>query len=240
VKVAEKVPVPEVVIEAGFVVTLDPANVIVTAEFSIKFEPVTVTVVPRGPVVGFRVIEGVAIVKIAEPEFVDASVATTVFAPGVDEGTLKVAEKVPVPEVVIEAGLVVTADPANVTVTAELGKKFEPVKMTDVPTRPVAGDSESVGVFTVHIAVAECVAESVAITVLAPDMEVGTLNVHVNEPVMSVCTKTGVVVTLVPWKVMVIVEEAAKPWPDAETLDPMRPLTGFKVKEALTVNVAVA
>ena len=199
-----------------------------------KFDPDTVTKVATGPLFGERLIERVVTVKVAEPKFVATSVAVTVGAPE-EAGTLNVAEKAPVPEVVMEAGFVVNVFPPNVTVTAEFGVKFEPVIVTDLPTGPVAGDSDNVGVLTVKVADEECVAASVAVTVLAPPGEEGTLNEQVNDPAVSVCTKAGVVVTVGTPKVMIMVEEAEKPWPVAATVLPMSPVTGFKVTEALTV-----
>jgi len=204
-----------------------------------KFDPDTVTEVVTGPLFGESVIERVVTVKVAEPEFVATSVAVTAGAPE-EAGTLNVAEKVPVPEVVMEAGFVVNVFPPNVTVTAEFGVKFEPVMVTGLPTGPVAGDNDNVGTLTVKVADEECVAASVAVTVLAPPEEEGTLNEQVNDPEVSVCTKAGVVITVGTPKVNVMVEEAAKPWPDAETIVPISPLTGFRANEVLTVNVAKA
>jgi len=194
-----------------------------------------VTEVATGPLFGDNAIEGVVTVKVAVPEFVAASVAITALPPVVETGTAKVAEKVPVPEAVMETGFVVNAFPPNVTVTAEFGAKFEPVIVTDVPTGPVVGFNVSVGAVTVKVAVAVWAEASVAATVLAPPVEVGTANVQVNVPEVPVCIGVGLVVTDTPLKVIVTVEEAAKPWPDAVTVVPMSPVTGFKVNDALTV-----
>jgi hypothetical protein len=150
-----------------------------------KFDPDTVTEAVTGPLFGDRVIERVVTVKVAEPEFVAASVAVTVGEPE-EVGTVNVAENVPVPEVVMVAGFVVKGFPPNVTVTAEFGVKFEPVTVTDLPTGPVAGANVKEGVLTVKVADAVCVAASVAATVLAPLGEVGTVNEQVNDPEVSV------------------------------------------------------
>jgi len=60
-----------------------------------------------------------------------ASVAVTVLPPGEPEGTVKDAENDPAPETMIGDGEVATEVPANVSVTVELGKKFEPDNVTD-------------------------------------------------------------------------------------------------------------
>ena len=60
-------PEPDEVTVAGTVVCVTPLNFIVIVEDGMKFEPVTVTVVPTGPEVGLREIEEVVTVKVAEP-----------------------------------------------------------------------------------------------------------------------------------------------------------------------------
>lgn len=78
----------------------------------------TVTEVPVGPEVGFKVIDGEEVtvkvaLAVAEPLF-----ALTEAGPEVDaEGTVNAAEKVPVEVVVTVAGLVVTSVPLNAIVT---------------------------------------------------------------------------------------------------------------------------
>ncbi len=73
--------------------------------------PVTVTVVPAGPLVGLRVIDDVVTVKVAVGELVP-SVAKTVWDPAVEDGTVKVAENEPEDEVVTVVGLVVIVVPS--------------------------------------------------------------------------------------------------------------------------------
>lgn len=75
IKVAENKPVPEAVIEDGFVVTAFPANLTVMGELGVKLEPVIVTEVPDGPLVGLSEIDEAVTVKVAEAERVWASVA---------------------------------------------------------------------------------------------------------------------------------------------------------------------
>jgi hypothetical protein len=53
--------------------------------------------------------------------------------------------------VLIEEGVVVTGEPANETVTAEPAENPEPVTVTMVPTMPLDGESDMIGV-TVKVA----------------------------------------------------------------------------------------
>jgi len=76
---------------------------------------------------------------------------------------------------------------------------------------------------------------------LPPVVEDGTLNDAVNDPELLVVTVDGEVVTGLLLNRTVIVEDAEKPWPIIVTLEPIRPLVGLTLIEAvLTVNVAVA
>ena len=77
-KVAEKDP-PEVVTIAGGTVTCTtPSYVTWIADVPAKLDPVTVTVVPPGPEIGFNVILGLTTVNRAVAVFAEASVALTV------------------------------------------------------------------------------------------------------------------------------------------------------------------
>ena len=102
-----------------------PLNVIVPIVVRTENpEPVTVTVVPTAPEVGDKVIAGFVTVKVAEPVFELASVAVTALAPEeVEEGTTKVAVKVPVADVVTVAGTVVSVVPASFIVIVEEAAK---------------------------------------------------------------------------------------------------------------------
>ena len=117
------VPVAEVVWAVQvWVAGVAPLNVIVPIVVRTENpEPVTVTVTPAGPWTGDRVIVGVVTVNVADALFELASVAVTVLAPAVDEGTTKVAVKAPVASVVTVAGTVVTVAPLNFVVTVERG-----------------------------------------------------------------------------------------------------------------------
>ena len=66
------------------------------------------------------------------------------------------------------------------------------------------------------------------------------MKVQLNEPEEEVVTVVGEVVIVAPLKVIVIVEEAAKPVPDTLTLVAVGPLVGDNVIDVVTVNVAVA
>jgi hypothetical protein len=64
--------------------------------------PVTVTVMPFGPWVGLNVIVGVVMVNVAVAVSDPTSlpVATTLYGPAAIDGTVKVHENVPIPDVV--------------------------------------------------------------------------------------------------------------------------------------------
>ena len=102
-----------------------PPNVIVPIVVRTENpEPVTVTVVPTAPEVGDRAIAGFVTVKVAVPVSELASVAVTDLAPEeVEDGTTKVAVKVPVADVVTVAGTVVIVVPASFIVILELAAK---------------------------------------------------------------------------------------------------------------------
>ena len=78
-----KLPVEELVMVVGVVAIPAPSYVIVIPEFGAKFFPVTVTVVPAGPLDGFSDIVatgagGTVTVNDADAELNEASVALTV------------------------------------------------------------------------------------------------------------------------------------------------------------------
>jgi len=121
-----KPPTAEVVTEVQVCVAgVAPLNVIVPIVVRTENPvPVTVTVVPTGPVLGDRVIAGVVTVNVAVPVSELASVAVTALAPEeVEDGTTKVHVKVPVEDVVTVAGTVVIVVPASFIVILELAAK---------------------------------------------------------------------------------------------------------------------
>jgi hypothetical protein len=137
--VAVKPPAAEVVTVAGTVVTAAPLKTIVMVEEGAKLKPLTLTVAPTAPWVGDRVIVGVTTMKVADAVFELASVAVTVLAPAVEEGTTKVAVKAPKADVVTVAGMVVTVAPLNFIVIVEEEARPAPVTVTVVPTGPEVG-----------------------------------------------------------------------------------------------------
>jgi len=141
--VAVKAPEASVVTVAGMVVCVAPLNFIVMAEKGAKPAPVAVTVAPTAPCIGLRAIDevGMAVVtvNVAVAVFALASVAVTVRGPVGEEGTLKVAVKVPAAEVVTIAGMVVTFAPLNSIATFVRGAKLAPVTVSAVPTGPAIG-----------------------------------------------------------------------------------------------------
>jgi hypothetical protein len=138
VNVHVKVPVAEVVfVVQVWVAGVAPLNVIVPIVVRTENPvPVTVTVVPTGPVLGDRVIAGVVTVKVADALFELASVALTVLPPAVEVGTTKVAVKPPAAVVVIVTGTVATVAALNVIVMVEEAAKLEPVTVTVTPAGP--------------------------------------------------------------------------------------------------------
>jgi hypothetical protein len=149
-----KAPVAEIVTPVQVCVAgVAPLNVIVPIVVgeTENPEPVTVTEVPTAPEVGDRVIAGMVTVKVADAVFELASVALTVLAPAVEEGTTKVAVKPPAADEVTVAGTVVTVAPLNVIVMVEVAAKLAPVTVTVVPIGPWVGDRVIVGV-TLNVA----------------------------------------------------------------------------------------
>ena len=73
-------------------------------------------------------------------------VAETIPIPGVELGTVKLAEKSPLVSVVTVAGIVVTGLPAKVMITLEIGSKLMHVTITKVLTSPDVGLSVMSGV----------------------------------------------------------------------------------------------
>jgi hypothetical protein len=94
-------------------------------------------------------------------------------------------------------------------------------------------------VFTVKVAVGELV-PSVARTVCAPAVDVGTVKEQLNPPLASEVTEDGDVACVAPSYSIVIVEEAAKPFPVIVTVVPMPPLVGLSVIDEVTVKVPEA
>lgn len=84
---AENDPTLEAVTVAGVVWTCEGPNVTTIMEEGTKFDPDTVTVVPIGPLVGDRDIDGVVTVKRAFAESLLSSMAVTMWPPEPEAGT---------------------------------------------------------------------------------------------------------------------------------------------------------
>jgi hypothetical protein len=226
VKVMVNAPVPEEVV----VVMVVASNFVVMVEEDRKFEPVTVTKVPSGPLLGFRVIKEGVTVKAAEAELPPESVPTTGLAPADETGTLKRApENEPVASVLV-VPVSVTGLPANVAVIVEDAAKPVPDTVTEVPVDPMIG-FRVIDAVTVKVADPELSIASVAVTVWEPAVEAGTANMTLTVPVPEV-----VVVMVVASNFIVTVELAAKPEPVTVTVAPTRPEVGFKAIIGVTVR----
>jgi len=145
VNVHVKVPVEEVVWEVQLCpLGVTPLNVIVPIVVRTENpEPVTVTEVPCGPLVGDRMIVGVVTVKVAEAlsaGTVPTSLPdmTTVYGPDTIDGTVNVHVKVPVAVVVWEVQVCpLGVAPLNVMVPIVVRMENpEPLTVTEVPTGP--------------------------------------------------------------------------------------------------------
>jgi hypothetical protein len=131
-KVAEKLPVAFAVTVEGFVVVGFPSKLMVMVELEIKFDPVTVTDVPTGPLAGLTVMLEVVTVKVAEAVLKLVSTMVTVLLPAVEPvGTVNVTPGgiLPDPSVVV-GPLRVTRKPLKVTKSGELAAKPLPETVT--------------------------------------------------------------------------------------------------------------
>ncbi len=155
----------------------------------------------------------------------------TVCAPKVDAGTLKVAVNNPL----LSVATVATVNEPNVMVTVELAVKPVPETVTRELTAPDVGLRVIPGT-TAKVDEAKCEKASVAVTVCAPFVETGTVNVTVKPPVAPVLE----VPMLFESNFTVIVEDAEKPNPVMLNEEPDCPLVGVRVIDATTVNVALA
>ena len=168
-----KAPEELVVTVPGLVVLVDPSNFIVILDVAAKLEPVTVTVTPAGPDVGFNVIEAATLtVKVAEAVLVP-SVTLTVCEPDeAPDGTVNV---VPVGIAPTEVDVPVqTVVVSNFAVKAVDAAKFDPDRPSDDPAAPDVG-FKVIDVGTLALKVAVTVAAPV--TVIVVDAEVELANV---------------------------------------------------------------
>jgi len=135
-------------------VTAIPSNASVTCEDEPNPDPVTVTLLPRSPLVGERGEIVQAVTVYAAPSLCPekASVATTVVAPpGAPPGMAMVHTNPPAPVGVMvdpdnvpelhDDGVTATAPTDSVTVDPDAVENAEPVTVTVLPTRPLAGET---------------------------------------------------------------------------------------------------
>jgi hypothetical protein len=142
------------------------AQVPVIAEVAAKPWPVTVTVVPTGPLEGdSEIVEMTVNEALALLE--EASLAATVWAPMTAGGTVKVQVNAPALEVVIEPCVQVTVAVSKVSVMLEDPAKPVPLTVTELPTAPLAAERLIDGT-TLNVAAAEFVEASVPVTVWLP------------------------------------------------------------------------
>jgi len=123
-----------------------------------KLVPETVTRELTAPEVGLRLIPG-ATVKVAEPEWENASVAVKLCGPIVETGTVKPVLNAPVLPVLAVPMLV----PSNVIVVDDDPEKPDPVTVNEEPDGPLAG-LRVIEAMTVKVVVAVCEARSVTVT----------------------------------------------------------------------------
>jgi hypothetical protein len=216
-----------------------PSNAI---DVGLTAHPLTVPVFVGTPlatdIVIFSVTEAMT-VSWVDPVLPRASTAITVWAPIVEVGTAKVALKVPVEEDVTVVGEVVWATPSYLIVIVEEAAKPVPETVTVPPTMVLVG-LRVTDALTVYVAEPVWADTSVAVTVWAPFVEMGTENVALKEPMVDEATVVGDVVCVVPSYFMVMVEDGANPVPDTVTVVATVPPVGPRVIAAVTENVAVA
>lgn len=157
-------------------------------------------------------------------------------------GIVIVAENVPEELAVTLDGVVVIVLVSNFRVILLLTVNPEPETVTELPAAPEVGLNVTVVTDEITLNVADAVAVlSVADTVRLPvDALVGTTKVTLlNAPDDDVVTVAGLVVTVAPSNLIVIVLLPPKPEPDTVTVLPTRPEVGDNVIVAPTVKVAV-
>ena len=81
---------------------------------------------------------------------------------------------------------------------------------------------------------------SLALTVLAPDVEDGTVNIPVNPPVELLSSARDVVATGDPSYSTVMLDVSKKPVPLIVTVFPVTPFTGVRVILVISLKLAVA
>jgi hypothetical protein len=159
-------------------------------------QPLTVPVFVGTPLATEMVIFSVTeatIVRALDPVFPRASIAVTVCEPTMELGTMKVPLNVPVDVEAIVAGEVAWAIPSYFMVIVEEGAKPVPDTVTVPPAIVVVG-LRLIDALTLNVAEPVWADTSVAVTVCAPLVEIGTENVALNEPMVDEATVAGEVV----------------------------------------------
>ncbi len=197
--------------ELGYVVSVDPSNWTVIEEEPAKPFPVMVMFDPTMLLVGFKLTAGV-IVKTEFAETAEMSVATILCGPLIDSSVMMFALNDPIVDVATVLGEVVSDVPSNLSVTVEDASKPVPVTVTTVPTDPLER-LRVIDALIVKVAEADWDKESIAFTEWPPNVDAGTVNVDVKEPMEFVVT----VATVVDPKVIVTVEVGVKLVPETVT-----------------------
>ena len=123
-------------------------------------------------------------------------------------------------------GAVSNEAPSYFIVAVLKGAKPAPVTVMAVPALPVVAERDKL-VVTVNVAVAEPPTLSDALTVFAPDVTEGIVNVAVKVPEAVLVIDAGVVATGTPLNVIVMVLEEGNPLPETDTAVPIEPETGL-------------
>ena len=108
--------------------------------------------------------------------------------------------------------------------------------MTVEPTIPLPEPSVTEAM-TPKLAVAEFEDASEAATTWTPFVDWGAMKVAVKDPVLDVVIALGEVDCVAPSYLMVMLDDPAKPVPDAVMVVPPIPLVGLSTSEGITVKV---
>jgi hypothetical protein len=232
------------VVPPAVMVAMVPFTLTVRAELAAKpWARMVTPVVPTGPLLGLRPVAEAATVKLVAEVAVlaEASVTTTLWAPWVSVGTVKVIVAVPLAPVVPPA-VIVAADPPTVTLRAELEANPWARIVAEEPTVPVAGLRPVADGVTVKLVaeVAVSAEASVSTTLYDPWVRAGMVKVSVEDPFAAV-VPPAVMVAVVPPTVTVRAEVAAKPCAAMVATEPTAPLVGLRlVAVAATVKGVAA
>ena len=211
-----------------------PPKVTVTVWDGAKLEPVKVTDVETGPLLGDKERVGALTENSVDIELT-LSVAVTLWPPAVDDGTANVAAgRLPVESAVT----VFTVVASKVMVTWVPGLKLDPVTVTMVPMRPLLGLSVMEGAVTVNVAKPK-LTPSLAFIKWGPDLTAGTVKF-----VLFGIVPFGVAVTvptIEPSSCMYTVDFPRKLDPVIAIDAPIRPFVGFsEIWAVVTVKVVEA